>query len=98
MDDYTIHLGTLLLDLFIPESQSLKTKRRILKSVKDQVHHKFNVSFSEVAELNKWQRAVCAAAMISNDKKLIDQTLQAILNLVIYSPGIQLISSKVEFL
>ena len=50
-------VGILKLSLFISDNQSLKEKRKILKSIVTRVHNKFNVSIAEVGSNDKWQIA-----------------------------------------
>ena len=97
-DDYTVHIAVLLLELHIHESGSLKSKRKIIKSLKDRVHAKFNVSFAELAENDKWQRAVCGVSMIGNDRRYLDGCMQEILNLVRSGHEAVLVNSSLEFL
>ena len=52
-------IGCLSLDLLIPGSNSLKDKRRVIKSLKDKIRSSFNVSVIE-APSDKWQRAKLA--------------------------------------
>ena len=44
-------------DLHLNGCASLKDKRRIIKSLKDRLHHRFNVSVAETASHDRWQRA-----------------------------------------
>lgn len=43
-----IIVGLCTVELFIPESQSLKDKRQVLLSLKDRLREKFNLSVAEV--------------------------------------------------
>ena len=43
-------VGVLSVDVGVLDARSLKDKRRVLKSLKDRVRRKFNVSVSEVAD------------------------------------------------
>ena len=97
MKEAPIHIGVLSLELFIPLSQSLKSKRRVLKSLKDRVHHKFNVSIAEVGAHDKWQRAEVGACMISNDKTLIEKVFQEIRDLAETNHEVQLTNQSTEF-
>lgn len=97
-DEYTVHVAVLLLELHIRESGSLKSKRKIIRSLKDRVHAKFNVSFAELAENDKWQRAVCGVSMIGNDQRYLDSCMQEILALVRSNPEAELVNSSLEFL
>jgi len=75
-------VGVSQIEFFIPESGSLKSKRFVLKSIKTKIRNKFNVSVAEVENNDKWQRSTFGVAIVSNDKKIIDSTLNQILNLI----------------
>ena len=75
-------VGVCQVGLFIPDSGSLKSKRFILSSLKTRIRNKFNVSVSEVDDNDKWQRVTLGIAVVSNERKFIDQTLSQILNLI----------------
>jgi len=98
MAESASHLGVLLIELFIPASGSLKSKRRILKSLKDRLRSKFNVSVAEVGYLDKWQRAVLGTCMIGVDKRYLDGSLQAVLSFVEGIRNVEVTKSRIEFL
>jgi len=50
-------VGISTIELLLAENHDLKGKRRALKSIKDQVRNRFNVSIAEVDDLDLWQRA-----------------------------------------
>ena len=52
--------------LFLPESQSLKHKRAVLSSLKERLHNRFNVSVAEGDHNDLWQRSTLALAVVSN--------------------------------
>ena len=52
--------------LYLPESRSLKDKRQVLKSLKDRLHNRFNLSVAEVDFSELWQRSTLAFAVVSN--------------------------------
>lgn len=51
------YIGVLLAELRFPGCRSLKSKRQPLRSLRDVMHTRFRVSFSEVAFQGSWQRA-----------------------------------------
>ena len=59
---------------------SLKDKRRSVKSFKDRVANRYNVSVAEVDALENRRRAVVAVAMVGNSKSYIEGALQKITN------------------
>ncbi len=73
-------VGVCKIELYIPETNSLKAKRKVIKSLKDRVRKKFNVSIAEVELQNLWQRAVLGVATVSNDKKQVDATFSKVIS------------------
>ncbi len=98
MEDVTVHIGALYTELFIPLSGSLKSKRSVLKSLKDRIKNRFNVCVAEIGAQDKWQRAVLGFAAISSDKTHLDQALQGILSFVKDNHDVELIDYSMEFL
>jgi uncharacterized protein YlxP (DUF503 family) len=75
-------VGTLRLTLFIPESGSLKGKRRVLRSIKDRLRSQFNVSVAETDHHDLWQKTEVAVALVASDRDYADKVLQSILSKV----------------
>jgi uncharacterized protein YlxP (DUF503 family) len=75
-------VGTCTVDLHIPGRGSLKSKRFVLKSLKDRIRRKFNVSVAEVDHFDLWQRSTIAVAVVSRDRKFADQVISNVLNLI----------------
>jgi uncharacterized protein YlxP (DUF503 family) len=73
-----LRVGLLSVELFLPDAQSLKDKRFVVRSVKDRLK-KFNVSIAEVEHQELWQRAGLGIVSISNGPDLVDRTLDAAL-------------------
>lgn len=70
--------GVLTLEIHVEYSHSLKEKRHIVKSVKDRLRERFNVSVAEIDHLDSWQASVIAAVTVSNDRVHAEQVLQAV--------------------
>ncbi|NQS99961.1 MAG: DUF503 domain-containing protein [Candidatus Omnitrophica bacterium] len=90
-------IGLLQLSLFIPQANSLKSKRQILKSVKEKIRQKFNVSIAEVGGLEKWQRSMLAVACVNNNKRLVNSVLSKVVNLVEAQHALELTDYTIEF-
>jgi len=75
-------VGTCRVELHIPSNTSLKGKRRVVKSIKDRVQGRFNVSIAEVDRLDDWQRATLGIACVSNNPRLVDEILSKVVNLI----------------
>jgi uncharacterized protein YlxP (DUF503 family) len=54
------------IELLIYESNSLKDKRQVVKSIINRLRERYNVSVSETDYLDKWNRSKIAAATVSN--------------------------------
>jgi uncharacterized protein YlxP (DUF503 family) len=91
-------VGLLTLELYIPEANSLKSKRFIIKSLKDKIKNKYNVSIAEVDANDLWQRSILGAACVANETKVINQTLDGIRDIILKTPSIELINSTIEML
>jgi uncharacterized protein YlxP (DUF503 family) len=72
-DNHRIYLVLITIDLIIADADSLKSKRAVIKRIKDRIKSRFNVSIAEVGELEKWQRSSLAITMVSNEKKKLQQ-------------------------
>ena len=70
------------LDIFIPNSGSLKEKRFAIKSLKTRIRNKYNVSISELDGTDKWQRVVLGIAIVTNDRKIVDTTFTKIIQFI----------------
>lgn len=69
-------IGVLILELRLEESHSLKDKRHYVKSLKDRLRAKFNVSVAEIDYHDLWQRGLVAVATVSGDQSHAEQVLQ----------------------
>ncbi len=89
-------IGLLQIELFIPDSDSLKAKRFVLSSIKDRIKNKFNVSIAEVENNDKWQRATLGVAMVANEKNFVDQALNKVLNFIDDYNQVEIIDHRIE--
>ncbi len=93
-----IHLVLITVELVIVEASSLKSKRAVIKSIKDRIKSRFNVSIAEVGELEKWQRASLAISMVSNEKKKLQQDTDKLKDGLLSITGVSLSNFSVEWL
>lgn len=75
-------VGVCRLTLLAPESQSLKDKRMVLRSIKDRTRLKFNVAIAEVGSQDDWQEAVLGFAVVANDKRFVQEMVAKIVNFI----------------
>jgi len=86
------------IELFIPESGSLKSKRFVLKSLKTKIRNRFNVSIAEVDNNEKWQRSTFGLSTVSNDKKMAESVLNKIIDFIENDYRVEVIDVSKEIL
>ena len=70
----------------------------MVKSLKDRLRERFNVSVAEIDGLDSWQHAVVAAVTVSNDRTRAEQVLTAVESHAASVLGGALTSTGVEWL
>lgn len=68
--------------LVIPFSNSLKDKRRVVKSLKDRIWSKFRASIAEIDEHDTIRKAVLGITCVSKDKHILDSMINGIIDLI----------------
>ena len=91
-------VGLLELDLYLPESTSLKEKRGILKSLKDRIRSRFNVSVAETENNDLWQRAQLGIVTVTNNSSNANSILSNVIKFVENEKRIQLLDYRLEFM
>jgi uncharacterized protein len=89
-------VGCCKIELRIPGSDSLKAKRRVVKSVKERVQARFNVGIAEVERLDDWQRATLGVVTVSNDSRLVDATLSKVVSWIELSGDVLVVDYEIE--
>ena len=74
-------VAQLTLEIRIEHAQSLKDRRQVVRSMKDQLRQSFNVSIAEMDEAVTWQAATLGIVAISHSRSylhgLIDEVERA---------------------
>lgn len=83
-------LGILQFDLVIPGSESLKDKRRVVRSLKDRLHREHMVSIAEVGLQDTLNVARLGLALVGSEGAHIGQTLDKIVSKLTTLPDAQL--------
>ena len=87
-------VGVIVWELEILGAQSLKEKRSVVKSLKDRLHDRFNLSVAETAHNDLWQRAQLTAAVAAADGKQAESVLQEADRVVTNEYRARVISSR----
>ena len=90
-------VGVATLEIFIPEANSLKSKRSVLKSMLEGLRNKFNVSAAEVDHLDKWRRAAIGIACVSNSQPFSNEMLNKAVDWIEMNPRVNVGRVELEF-
>ncbi len=90
-------LGVLTLELRIEHAHSLKDKRQVVKSLKDRLRRKFNVSVAEIDDQELHNSAVVAVAAVSASRPFAKKILEAVEDEAAGVLGPMLVRSGVEW-
>ncbi len=85
-------------DLHINESQSLKAKRQVIRSIVDGARHRFSVAAAEVDGHDLWQRATLGFAIVSSSERHAVDVIDEVDRFVWSHPEIAVLSTERKWL
>ncbi|HEY2469077.1 MAG TPA: DUF503 domain-containing protein [Terracidiphilus sp.] len=71
-------VAQLTLELRIEHAQSLKDRRQVVRSMKDQLRQGFNISVAEMDEAVTWQSATLGVVAISSSRSYLHQLIEEV--------------------
>ncbi len=75
-------VGVCKISFLIHESNSLKRKRQVLKSLIQKVKNRFNISIAEVEDNDLWQKGTIGFCMIGNNNKFVNSAVDRAINFI----------------
>jgi uncharacterized protein len=84
------------LTLIIHDNNSLKGKRKVVKSLIEKVRHRFEASVAEVEDQDLWQKAQIGVALVGNDARLLTTRLDQISSFIDNQHTAEIVDSYVE--
>jgi uncharacterized protein len=84
------------LTLIIHDNNSLKGKRKVVKSLIEKVRHRFEASVAEVEDHDLWQKAQIGVAIVGNDARLLTTRLDQISSFIDNQHTAEIVDSYVE--
>jgi hypothetical protein len=91
-------IGVCQLDFRIPENQSLKGKRHVLRKMIDRVRHQFNVAISEVGDNDLWQRGQIGICTVGNDRRHINSSLDKVIDFIEKMNLVEMVRTEMEII
>jgi hypothetical protein len=91
-----VALGTV--ELHLPDVDSLKGKRHVLKGLKEKVRQRFEVAVAEVDHHDLWQRATLAVVCVSHESRHANEVVSKALDFIEANVDGMVIDVSVEML
>ena len=91
-------VGYGIINLRIPESGSLKSKRSVLNRILKRAQNEFNVSIAETGHLDNYKRAEISFAVVGNDSRYINGKVNHLLRFMDNLQVAEILNSKTEIM
>jgi len=91
-------VGTCEIELLFPGSRSLKEKRFVMKSLKDRIRSRFNVSVAEVDGHGLRQRGALGVAVAASESGYIHRVISQVVKFVEGDGRVEVLDYRVEVL
>lgn len=91
-------VGILQITLNISDARSLKEKRRVVRSLKDRLRNRFNISIAEVGLQDYWKQAELGACMVGSDRKYVQGALDKLVTLFEQFPPVDVVDFQIDLL
>lgn len=93
-----VAIGLLEVEFLIPGASSLKDKRRVVRSLKDRMRHRLNVSVAEVDHQDLHGRCHLAVVTISPSRERATEVLSTAEGILNSNLDIQVIDRQLQWL
>ncbi len=92
-------VGIAKVEIFFPEPNSLKSKRKILQGLIHKLESKFKkISLAEVDGHDLWQKTTLGISVVGKDQKFVDSKLTSILNFIQNDGRLEIIKAEIDFI
>ena len=91
-------VGALRIEVRVPASHSLKEKRSVVKSLKDQLRGRFNIAVAEVEANELWQRATVGISAVGEERAQVESLLRQVIAWVREARFVEMIRVDEEYL
>jgi len=89
-------VGSLRVRMLVRESQSLKDKRQVVRSILGRLRNSFNVSAAEVDALDHRKLVVLGVAMVGSEHGPVREALQKISQALRVHPVAEMLDSELD--
>lgn len=94
-----MYAAALRIELHIPESLSLKAKRRVLRPIIEGLRRKVSVSVAEIGHHDTWQRSAIGVAVVASDAARLEHLIRTVQDYVErHEPEAMIVNVSVAYL
>ena len=93
-----MHVGSLRVRLLLRQSQSLKDKRQVVRSVLEKLRNTFHVAAAEVDAQDDHKVIVLGVAAVANEVEAVQRTLEQVQNALRGHPVAEFVAAESEVL
>ncbi len=89
-------VGLLLVDCYVADSQSLKDKRRVMKSLTERLRRGFNIAVCEYDSQDKWQRSRLAIVTVNTRWRMAQSAMTKMLEFLERDRRVTILDSEIQ--
>ena len=75
-------IAAALIELALPEAETIKARRRVARSIKDRIRQRFNVSVAEVADQDERHSVCIGCVMVGVDPRHLREAMEKVVRYV----------------
>lgn len=90
-------VGLLSADLFIPDAQTLKDRRQVVRSLRDRLANQHNVAVADMGP-DRANQATLAIVTVANEEAQVHRVLDAALRMIDGEPRVVCEATEIEIL
>ena len=91
-------IGCVQFKISIPSANSLKEKRMVLRSLKDRMLNKMNVSVAEVDHQDAWKSCALAVVTVAAEKHIVETRIAEVSAFIRSNPELVVLDMMVEMI
>ena len=91
-------IGLVTATISIPHARSLKDKRMVIRSLKDRIVNRMNVSVAEVGQQDQWQFSDLAFVTVAAESAIVQRRISDLTDFLRSNPTYVLMTVHTELL
>ena len=91
-------VGIGIITLRLHECRSLKSKRKVIKSIIAKLRNNFNISIAEIGANDIYQRSEIGFTMVGNDSQLLNSKIDKVFNMTDRLGLAEIINTEMEII